>query len=49
MFLDDTPQGNQGRCLNLFIVVISDSLRRKDASRQTFIAPLFDVTLRHSQ
>ena len=48
-FLDETPQGDQDRRFYLFIGLISDSLRRKDDSRLTFIVPLFNATQRHSR
>ncbi len=48
-FLNETPQGDQDRRLDLFIGLISDSLRRKKVSRPTFIAPLFNATQRHSR
>jgi len=48
-FLDETPQGDQDRRIYLFIGLISDSLRRKDDSRLTFIVPLFNATQRHSR
>jgi len=42
--LDGTPLDDQDRRFDLFIVIISDGLMKKDAEGPTFIAQLFNAT-----